>query len=131
MQARFIAPQTRPAIVTGSSTAPGSFPRSIVVAAAACGDGETKAKAKSARPAQSAPDIITAGQPDSCATKAWIGSATIAPNGQLICRIDIASTISRPSNQSVVILVATSTTMVPPAPPTVRATSATAKFSEY
>src|ERR1035438_3485415 len=107
MQARFIAPQTMPAIMTGSSTAPGSFARSIVVTGVACGEAETKAKAQSAAPAPNAPDIITAGHPHNCPTKAWTGSASIAPNGQLICRIDIASTISRLSNQSVVVLAVT------------------------
>ena len=59
-----------------------------------------------------------------------MGSAIIAPNGQLICSNDIASTISRVANQSTTILVATRVTMVAPTPPIVRAASATARSPE-
>src|SRR5437016_4407962 len=117
MQARFIAPQTRPATKSCSSRV-GASPDLLVDATGTSRDGsDVKANAPAAAAAQIPPDATTAGHPKDPAIKAWIGRASMAPNGQLICRIDIASTISRLSNQSVTIFVATSTMMVLPMPP--------------
>src|ERR1700758_36301 len=104
--------------------ADGSLALSTTVFACGAAGRTMSENAQSAAPDKIAADSITADHPQSSPMKAWVGSATIAPNGQLICNSDIASTISRPSNQSVVNLVATSTTMVAPTPPIVRAASA-------
>src|SRR5207302_10706505 len=130
MQARFIAPQIVPATMTASRTEWGSFERSTAVCGARSDGSETKANAQNAAPATIAPDIITAGHPNDCPMKACIGSASIAPNGQLTCRSDMARTISRPSNQSVVIFVATRIAIVAPTPPMIRAASAATKPSQ-
>src|SRR3954447_4349638 len=125
MQARFIAPQTTPAMVTCSSR-PGASPQFGVDAICTSRDGSgVNANAQAAAAAQTPPDAMTAGHPNEPAMTAWIGRASMAPNGQLICRIDIARTISRLSNQSVTIFVATNTTIVAPTPPINRATNAT------
>src|SRR3954466_11262061 len=105
MQARFIAPQTTPAIVTCSKWTVAS-PELRLGAIRAPPDGsDMNANAQAAAAAQTPPDAATAGHPKASEMKAWIGNASMAPNGQLICRIDIASTISRSSNQSVTIFV--------------------------
>src|SRR5260370_40363085 len=117
MQARFIAPQIVPATVTASRTEWGSLERSTAAGGARSDGSETNANAQNAAPATIAPDIITAGHPNDCPMQACIGSASIAPNGQLTCRSDMARTISRPSNQSVGIFVATRNALVAPPPP--------------
>src|SRR2546423_15588867 len=130
MQARFITPQIVPATITGTSTADGSLTRPAAAACACPAGCGISANTQSTATAQTAPEIITAGQPSDSPIQAWIGSAIIAPNGQLICNSDIASTISLAANQSATILVATRMTIVAPTPPTVRAASATARSPE-
>ena len=117
-------------MITGISAARGSRPRPAASAWAGCAACGIIANAHSTATEQIAPDAITACQPSECAIQVWIGSAIMAPNGQLICNSDIASTISLLSNQSATILVATSPTIVPPTPPMMRATSASTRSPE-
>ena len=104
--------------------------RSTAAGGARSDGSEIKANAQNAAPATIAPNIITAGHPNDCPIKACIGSASIALNGQLTCRSDMARTISRPSNQSVVIFVATRIATVAPMPPMMHAASAATKPSQ-